>query len=88
MNSLYLWQKPNWHDFPSAVFDATDACVLIGDGVFAAALQEEKPTLPCPLFILAADLNARKILLQPDPAIIDDTQWLQLILTHNKVVSF
>lgn len=88
MNILYLWQRPNWHDFPSAVLDATDACILIGDGVFAALLPAEKPTLPCPLFILAADLSARQIILQPDAAIIDDAQWLQLILIHSKVVSF
>jgi sulfur relay protein TusB/DsrH len=88
MTILYLWQNPTWQDFPSAVLEATDTCVLIGEGVLAALLQTEKPTLPCPLFILAADLNARKITPQPDVTVIDDAQWLQLILAHNKVVSF
>ncbi|MCD6045126.1 MAG: DsrH like protein [Gammaproteobacteria bacterium] len=88
MSILYLWQKPNWHDFPSAVFDATDACILIGDGVFAAVLQEEKPTLPCPLFILAEDLDTRKISSSLNATIIDEAQWLRLILAHSKVVSF
>ncbi len=88
MNILYLWQKPTWQDFPSAVLDSTDTCVLIGDGVLAALLSTEKPILPCPIFILAADLNARQITLQPDAAVVDDAQWLQLILQHNKVVSF
>ena len=88
MNILYLWQKPHWQDFPSTLLDATDTCVLIGDGVLAALLPAEKPTPPCSIFILAADLNTRQIMLQPDAAIIDDTQWLQLILDHSKVVSF
>lgn len=88
MNILYLWQKPNWQDFPSTLLDATDICVLIGDGVLAALLSAEKPTLPCPIFILATDLTARQITLQPNAPVIDDAQWLQLILDHSKVVSF
>jgi sulfur relay protein TusB/DsrH len=88
MNILYLWQKPNWQDFPSALLDATDTCVLIGDGVFAALLSAEKSTLPCPIIILATDLTARQIKLQPNATMIDDTKWLQLVLEHSKVVSF
>jgi sulfur relay protein TusB/DsrH len=88
MNILYLWQKPNWRDFPSTLLDATDTCVLIGDGVLATLLSTEKPTLPCSLFILAADLTARQITLQPDASVIDDAKWLQLVLDHSKIVSF
>ena len=88
MNILYLWQKPNWQDFPSTLLDASDTCVLIGDGVLAALLSAEKPILPCSLFILAADLNTRQITLQLNATVIDDAQWLQLILDHSKVVSF
>jgi sulfur relay protein TusB/DsrH len=88
MNILYLWQKKNWQDFPSTLLDATDTCVLIGDGVLAALLSTDKPSLPCSLFILAADLRLRQITLQPDAPVIDDAQWLQLVLQHNKVVSF
>ncbi len=88
MNILYLWQKPNWQDFPSTLLDTTDTCVLIGDGVLAVLLSAEKPCLPCPIFILEQDLIARQVTLQPGASIIDDAQWLQLILAHSKVVSF
>ena len=88
MNILYLWQKPHWQNFPSTILDATDTCILIGDGVLAALLTTEKPTLLCPSFILATDLAARQITLPPDTTVIDDAQWLQLVLDHSKIVSF
>ncbi len=88
MTILYLWQKPNWRDFPTGVLNPNDTCVLIGDGVFAALLEEKKPLLPCPLFILTEDLKARQIVLAQNTPIIDDVQWLHLILIHTKIVSF
>lgn len=88
MTILVLWQKPTWQDFPSTLLEVTDVCVFIGDGVLAAVLQTEKPILSCPLFALGQDLNARQITLQSDITIIDDAEWLQLILAHSKVVTF
>lgn len=86
MKQLYLWSKPNWHDFPLALFAPDDACVLVGDGVFASLLQVETPELPCPLWLLAEDLKIRQVPMAENSGIINDNQWLQLILDYRQVV--
>ena len=79
MKTLYLWQQPNWRNFPSKMLTADDACVLIGNGVLAIV---EKLSLPCSLFVLTEDR-----IFTAAATVIDHAQWLQLIIAYDKVVS-